>query len=327
MALPPLWALAVALCCSVSFFTVLGFVLQSRALRDVEQRSRYLRFGELVLSPCWVLGMFLQVVPNFLGDVIAYTLAPLSLTAPLSGFSVVVNTSLAPKLLGERLHRWPDLPATALILMGVVLTTSMGPHKDLVHVPGLPALERLATRPLTLALLAALAASLAACAARQRLRRSDIEEESAEFFEAPNLKHLLLPAWLAAGIGGITNIGMKVLGEFFVAGAPGLQVLGALLLGVACPAVLQQQSLNNGLRLYPQTVFFPVYSSLLVLANTILGLIFFEEYAILIRKQQESAIVGFGMGLVIVAMGIVLFSWRRKAPSACAASDLQECLM
>lgn len=326
MAIIPLWVVAVAVSCSVSFFTVLGFVLQTWALRDASQQSRYPKIGEAVISPCWVSGVILQLVPNFFGDVIAYTIAPLSLTAPLSGVSMILNTSLAPTLLGERLYHWPDIPATVLILIGVALTTSLGPHEDNVAVPSLEEFMRLATQPLTVVLIGLLFGSLVACMIHQLARRAHLEQQAASHFEAPHLAHLLLPAWSGAGAGCFTNIGLKIFGEFAEAGAPVLQVLGVLCLVVTPFAIVQQQWVNKGLRLYPQTVFFPIYSSLLVLLNTVLGAIFFEEYVALDRGQGHT-ILGFGTGLVTITAGIVLFSCRRHQPPSPALCSIQEGLL
>lgn len=306
----PAWMVAVAVSCSVSCFTVLGFVLQSQALRDTNQCSKWPRIGELVLSPCWLLGATLQVVPNFVGDLIAYTLAPLSLTAPLSGVSVALNTSIAPRLLGERLHAWPDLPATVLILLGVVITTGTGAHKDSVTVFGIGQLQGLAMRPIALVVMFGLAVSVAASAVRQLHTRARIEEEAAERFDTPNLHHLLLPAWSAAGAGCITNVGLKVLGELMAAGASRLQLWAALTFLVVPSALVQQQAMNKGLRLYPQTVFFPIYSALLVLTNTVFGALFFEEYLSLDGRGRSGLFV-LGIGLVMA--GISLFSQRSSA--------------
>lgn len=306
--MPPPWVLAVAVSCSVSCFSVIGFVLQSQALRNTSECSKWPRVGELVLSPCWLLGATLQVVPNFFGDLIAYMLAPLSLTAPLSGVSVALNTSIAPRLLGERLHLWPDVPATVLILLGVVITTGTGVHEDHVVAPGMAELRELATRPLALGVFSVLAASLCLCTARQLQTREKIEEEAARRFETPNMQYLLLPAWSAAGAGCVTNVGLKALGELIEGGASSAELLMATLLFVVPPAIMQQQAMNKGLRLYPQTVFFPIYSSLLVLTNTVFGGLFFEEYVALLGQKSCGFFVA---GMALVMAGICLFSMRR----------------
>jgi len=306
--LPPTWVLALLISLSASAFTVIGFVFQSLALRDPEEWKRYRRFGDIVLSPRWVLGFALQAFPNFFGDVVAYALAPLSLLAPLSGVAVALNTSLAPWMLGEKFHRYPDLPATGLILLGVICTSSTGCHKDHVEVRGLDTLVELIRNPFTTLALAALLVSLFGALAAEGLWRARIEEVAQRDFDCPRFQFVLLAAWQTAAAGCITNIGIKVFSEVLVAG-PEQQLLAiaVFLIGIFPAAFGQQQSLNKGLRLYPQTVFFPIYSSLLMLANTFFGAIFFNEYVELLEGVRGSI---FAAGLGAIVLGIFLFSQR-----------------
>jgi hypothetical protein len=310
-----MWAVGVS--CTVSVFTVLGFVLQTTAVRSAEQRAKHMKVGELVFSPMWFAGMFLQVVPNFLGDVIAYTIAPISLTAPLSGVSVVANMLLAPCLLGERWCPWPDIPATILIMFGVVLTTVTGDHKDATHTHQLAQAGELCKVPLTIQVFSILLITLAVCELRQRSRRVSIEARTEANFDAPQLSHLILPAWSAAGVGCVTNIGLKIFGELVSGEAAWLSVLLSLLVFVVPSALYQQQALNRGLRLYPQAIFFPIYSSLLVLTNTFFGAAFFKEYEALLKPGSSEF---FLLGIACVVCGICLFS-QRSVPEKPKAAE------
>mmetsp|Transcript_37849 Transcript_37849/g.88476 ORF Transcript_37849/g.88476 Transcript_37849/m.88476 type:complete len:375 (+) Transcript_37849:56-1180(+) len=356
--MPPQWVAAILVSVSISAFTVTGFVIQSLELRDPEKWKRYPRFGEVVLSPRWIFGFVLQTFPNFFGDIISYALAPLSLLAPLSGVAVALNTSIAPWMLGEKLQLFPDIPATGLILVGVVVTSMTGAHKDQVDIAGIEMLEELLKTPLTMAVFAGLALSLVAAFAIEEMGRAYLEDDSddddnksdnvstaatsasedspkrqrqqqqqqpkAPDFDASRVPFVLLAAWLAAGTGCVTNISIKILSE--VLKAPGQEMLAfaALLAGVVPAAILQQQAINKGLRLYPQTVFFPIYSSLLMLANTFFGAVFFDEF--IDGLLQGSRGVMFTSGLILIISGIFLFGWRRS-PRTVENDALNECLL
>jgi len=107
----------------------MGFVLQKQALRE-PHKQLWPKLGSVVVSPGWVAGFLLTATVPVLGDLVAYSLAPLSLTTPLSGVSVVLNMVIAPWALSEQLQRFPDVPATTLILIGCCLTTSFGDHSN-----------------------------------------------------------------------------------------------------------------------------------------------------------------------------------------------------
>merc|ERR1712217_624576 len=88
---------------------------------------------------------------------------------------------------------------------------------------------------------------------------------------------------------------------------------------VFTPAMGQVQAINRGLRLYPQTVFFPVYSSLLVLANTLFGICFFREDEGMLGITDVAL---FGLGIAFICIGISMYSLRAdKSGSPTLAED------
>jgi hypothetical protein len=76
--------------------------------------------------PLWLLGMFLVICNAFL-DVAAFGFAPQSMLSPMGALTLVFNTVLAPKLLGETLSR-RDIFGTAVIVAGTVITVSFAPR-------------------------------------------------------------------------------------------------------------------------------------------------------------------------------------------------------
>jgi hypothetical protein len=328
LTMPAPWVIAVTVSIGVSFCTVTGFAMQAFAVRDAGEDdkagrpAKWMKIGELVLSPLWIVGAILQAVPNLLGDVLAYTLAPMSLTAPLSGVSVVLNTTLAPRLLGEKMHLWPDLPATMLILVGTIFTTSMGAHHD-VEVSSVLQLQQLALRPEALALMGGISMTVVVSLLLQFSNSKRIEDESAAKFENPSIMKVALPAWTAAGMAALSNIALKAFSELLK-----ISVNASIVCFSVCVfpcAMVQIQSINRGLRLYPQTVFFPIYSSLLVLANSLFGSLIFQEYV----EMTSRTMVLFGLGVGSVMAGITLYSQRdtKEADQLCTAAGSSEPLL
>jgi len=77
-------------------------------------------------------------------------------------------------------------------------------------------------------------------------------------------------------------------------GTPGGLYFLITLALVAPFALVQINFINRGLHLYPQTLFFPVYSSLLVLANTLFGALYYEEYMHLLSTPSDFGYFVFG---------------------------------
>lgn len=309
----PAWIAAVAVSLTGSFLNVSGFLLQKMALRDATADT-WPRIGDLVLSPKWILGFLLAVVAPFPGDLIAYALAPLSLTAPLSGFTVVLNTIVAPTCLGERLQPWPDLAAMGLILLGCVLSTLTGAHQEDYSSFTFETMLTFCADPVFLVALVFLIISIVYSMVYMA-RHANAMEAAAQLRPTnPPMMQLVIPAWTAAGAGCLTNLWLKALGVMFQVRAPFLKDVACLLFGVVPFALLQINYLNRGLKLYYQTIFFPTYSALLVLTNTVYGSIFYKEYKTIMNSTGQ--ITTFCLGVTAVIFGISLFRFRSPAQAA-----------
>mmetsp|Transcript_33111 Transcript_33111/g.72250 ORF Transcript_33111/g.72250 Transcript_33111/m.72250 type:complete len:185 (-) Transcript_33111:31-585(-) len=143
--------------------------------------------------------------------------------------------------------------------------------------------------------------------------RSRIEASAKARPGNPNMCEVLLPALVAAGCGCIANIALKGLGELLQDKAEVVQCSLWLVMALL-PACVQLNYISRGLRLYQQTVFFPVYNSLLVLTNTAYGLIFYREYDGLLASSSGSVV--FFLGILLVMMGVALFARRTSDEEA-----------
>lgn len=304
------WVLAVIISVIGSFSIVTGLVLQKIALKEQLVAKRWWQVGEVVMSPRWLLGFFLGSVMILPLEGAAYYLAPMSLLSPLSGTSVVLNMIVAPRFLGERLNWWPDVSATSLILIGMIITTLTGSHgmdeeSALVPVAGL--LSKAGSKPFLIA--AILLVSALACSGAFMLVRHHVIESTAKMQALnPPILHVVLLAGSAAGTGVFTNLILKAAMDLFRSSAP-IHVWGlCVILGVVPMATLQFQLISKGQRLYVQIVFFPVYSALLVIGNTFYGALFYMEYVELMK--QSTRLILFCIGVSMVLAGIIGFKFR-----------------
>lgn len=302
--IPP-WIVAVVVSILASAFTVMGFVLQKQALREPHKQP-WPQIGSVVVSPGWVAGFLLTAIFPIAGDLVAYSLAPLSLTAPLSGVSVVLNMVIAPWALSEQLQLFPDVPATALILFGCCLTTSFGDHASQNQLSAVD-LCSLATQPLFMAVVFMGTLWEFILIKQMRQLHEEMERLAIRRQQNPHLPHVLRPAIAAALCGAAANIGLKAISELIRWHGFARQVLfcGVLVLPAA---LFQVNFINRGLCLYPQSVFMSVYGAVLVLSNTFFGAIFYREYVALL--SSASRFMCFSIGCVLILAGISLFKYR-----------------
>lgn len=296
---------AVLLSIASSSLTVGGFVIQKKA-NEAPRRASY-QIGDIVLSGPWLAGFLVAVVVPVPVQVWTYGLAPMSLTTPLGGVSVLLNMAFAPLMLGERLQWWPDMPASVFILAGTVLTTMAGSHEDSEFT--FSELVQLLGHASVMWALLLLVGTIAGCMGYMEKRRPQIEMSAMQRPLNPNIFEVSLPAVVAAGCGCLTNISLKGVGELLKGGAEFGHLLMWLLTALMT-ALAQLNYINRGLRLYLQTVFFPVYSALLVLTNTLYGLIFYQEYGALVKRPDLSVL--FAVGILAIVLGVVLFTFRRS---------------
>ncbi|CAK0823206.1 unnamed protein product [Prorocentrum cordatum] len=311
----PAWVVAVALNLLASALTVVGLALQKQAASAPPGSAP--RLGHIVLSRRWVLGFLVGIVAPVPLQAAGYGLAPMSLISPLSGATVVLNVLLAPGILGERLQPRVDIPATCLILLGTAASTATGAH-DEVRRDGRELLG-LWGQPDFLLACGILLAAMLCCLGYMWSHRAHIEELALLRPSNPSVQHVLLPALVAAGCGCMSNIMLKAVAEQ-IFGSPLAPEAGLWILGALLPAVVQLNFVNKGLALYQQVVFLPVYTSLLILSCTLYGLIFYREYAELLEQGGQCAL--FSCGVLIIALGVNMFSLRRPFEFEAGAAEL-----
>jgi len=296
----PAWMVAVLLCFSGSSFVTLGFVLQKR---DAAGDTTHYRFGDIVLSPQWMAGFALIGLAGSPLDLLAFSMAPLSILSPLAGVTVAMNQMLAPCLLGEKVHLFPDLPATGLIILGTIMTMTGGAHKEREYTPHL--MWMLMWEPRFLACLFALLLCVTGTVCYMCVHSKAIEASARSRQLNPNIVEVLLPAIVAGGAGSFSNIGLKGIGVLLRSGWSFVEILPWGLLAAAA-ALVQINYVSRGLRLYQQTIFLPIYQSMLVLMSSVFGMVFYQEYRQLGLRDAAS----FFMGVAGIVSGVRLFACR-----------------
>ena len=234
-------------------------------------------------------------------DVLAFSLAPLSMLAPLGGLVMVFSCLLARCVLNEPLMP-RDIACIGVLLAGVTTVSIFGPHPE--RTPGLDEIQADALNPSFLVFAAISVAAVVTCIGLLRI--------SADLTSHP----LWTPfsAYAAASCGGITQICLKMVATaarvaveigscdpFF---SP--VVLGAIG-GLLVCAPTQLYLLNSTLGSSPVKYAVPTYQALLVLLSTAAGGTFFLEF----RSASPVDLVGFSMGMLVAMSGILALALQR----------------
>lgn len=300
----PMWGIAVAVCISASSLTVFGFVLQKRG---ASAPGDHTYIGDFVLNKESMFGFLLVAGAGFPMDLLAYSLAPLSLTSPLSGVTVALNLVFAERLLGEVTQIWPDIPATGLIIFGTLLATMSGAHEEPVWSNAL-LLSLLRSRAVRISFGVLLCVIFSGIGYMWWCRET-LAKSAKQRGAKPHVYEVLLPAVVSGSCGCISNIGLKAVGVLLRNSGFTYDVVPWAVFTVAA-AALQLNYINRGLHLYPQTVFIPIYTAFLVLLSTVVGSVFYQENMQLMNQIRWQ--LSFAFGLTCIVAGISLFAFRES---------------
>lgn len=107
-----------------SFLSAGAFIVQKLTHNDESEVHMCCRWR-------WWLG-FLMLLTSGILEGISLSYAPLSIVAPLSGLTVILNTIFAVVFLKET-YRWIESVIVVLLAAGIGLTTSFGAHTQAKH--------------------------------------------------------------------------------------------------------------------------------------------------------------------------------------------------
>jgi multidrug transporter EmrE-like cation transporter len=229
--------------------------------------------------PFWAVGVVFLIVNASVIDVIAFSLAPLTLVAPFSGVTIVLTTWLASSgmLFVKETVDTHDMISTALALVGVTITTSFGPHID--DAKGANELSacfgQTDVHIFAAVSMGIFGASWLTYFAHRRLRQ-------ATWFR------ICVYAYTAALAGSASMLLLKVVGLVFC-------------------AIVQLGFLHRTLANSPVSYGVPTYQTLLTVLTIIAGGFFFDEFSVMPPKD----VVWFSFGVAVSLGGVAMHSLHR----------------
>ena len=274
------------------------------------------------------LGFVFLIVNASVIDVVAFSLAPITLIAPFTGVTIVITSFIASTgwlYVKETLDVY-DTTSTGITLMGVLLTSLYGPHIDEVteDVDVLygyffaPDFVRCMTI-LGVALAGGWvvnAGGLAATTARRpkdRLESPPGSPRPAANPTASTILSIMLYAYTAALAGAMSMLLLKVIGTGLFAAiehdepllTPGWFFSFG---GLAGCALVQLTFLNQTLANSPVSFGVPMYQALLTVLTILSGGIFFSE----LDSMRGFDFLVFSTGVGITLLGLALHSSHRS---------------
>lgn len=278
----------------------------------------------------WACGFGCLLFNGLVLDPASFSLAPLSMIAPVGGLVMIFSCLLACAFRGERLTP-RDLGCIALVLGGVTTVSYFGPHPE-----GEPPLETLVSfihEPPFLRFVAfcvtAVIAELvlihrvihcawveSACVAAARLSCG-----------CSSAATTLLAAYAAASSGCLTQLCLKVAATAARealethSAAPLLRAAVApAVVGLVCFATLQLYLLHTALGGSPVKYAVPAYQGCLILLSSSAGGILFREF----QNDTTVELLGFFAGLLLAIGGVIALSLGRRDTAAVEAQADEE---
>eukprot|EP00823_Brevimastigomonas_motovehiculus_P006273 TRINITY_DN513_c0_g1_i1.p1 TRINITY_DN513_c0_g1~~TRINITY_DN513_c0_g1_i1.p1 ORF type:complete len:1038 (+),score=406.69 TRINITY_DN513_c0_g1_i1:116-3229(+) len=256
-------------------------------------------------SPLWILGFLLAVVGSIC-DLVSFGFADMSLLAPLGAMTLVVNMVVAPCFLNEKLTR-RDIVNTIVILAGTILSITFGNKSSTSYT--LTELIDFYSNPPFIVYMICIGAiyvlnyvTLKVMGKREAAGIARPLDLRYQAFAYPALAgsmgaHSVLCAKSAAEV-----IKQTSRGENQFVHAASYFMIG----GLALSLFFQMKLLNDGLSKADALYIVPVYQVSWVVMNTIVGLIYFQDY----NTMGMLHVAMFVLGILIAVFGVYLLSNR-----------------
>lgn len=284
------WILGFAINLVCTFLAALGLNLQQRALTRQTEHSRKI----------WLLGLGLITTGSIL-DLVALSLASISLLAPLASLTLIHNMWIAPRMHSNTTLTLADKLATIVIALGVAVS-SAGASKETPTYTS-QELRELWIQPhmVTYGAFAGLTAvalwygQTTKCSRRMSAHRSShLPISRGAGLDAPyspareklwlGLLHVVCTGGLAGFCGGHSVLFAKTVMEELKATALGMEncfkvpMFYGLLAATVVSLAVQLRTLNAGLARFDSLIIVPVYQSAWIIASIIAGLVYFQEF-------------------------------------------------
>jgi len=312
----PNWVVGVMLSFGGCTMSNLGVNMQkfshTQTLKSNKTKSAY-------KHPLWLCGLVLLLVGS-IADLVSFGFADMSLLAPLGAMTLVVNLFIAPCFNGENLTR-RDVFYTSVILGGTILSISFG-NKSSTNFT-LEQLIALYGRTPFICYIIFFAFYMAAAFVYLRnLRRRRIAGQPRSY--DARLESVAYP-FLAGTFGAHSVMFAKSTAEVVKQTARGENQFDHpasyfLIFFLFTFLFLQMRILNEGLSKADALIIVPVYQVCWVMMNTVVGMVYFEDYKDMIPWHT----VLFLFGVVITLGGVFLLSKRDSNTKPKIASQIRE---
>jgi len=315
----PEWLLGVLLgiggCLGIAFgMTLLKWthmVLERRQILHEHDPDNHPAPSSYYWHPIWWAGLILILTASGPLDMAALALVPQSVFAPLSGLTLCLNAVISPWLLGENLAD-ADAAATALVVIGAGLTTVFGDHKKQdFTVDQLVAIMSKDQVMVWLSCTWMVMALLLMMLKTTWFRKHYLNNKGARV--GP------LVYGVIAGIAGAQQFlflkaSVEIVKHAIEHGAVAFSHWSSyafVVIAVVC-ALLQIRYLNEGLALYDNVIFLPMYNTWLIMIGVANGGIVYTEFA---NAAHGKKFVYFFLGMGLALTGISMLTLRPGASS------------
>ena len=286
-------AIAVAICSlTLSLGAAVGVNVQKLSMNREEK-------GRLpFMQPLWLMGMAVIVV-DAIGDFVFISMAPQSMLAPLGSLSLGWNVILAPFFHRDERVTMTTVIATAVIYVGTIISILHAAPSTPTY--NLEIIKELARNPYFIQYIVLTVA--VQCALILHGKRNGFG--------------MLHYTALAGSLGGETLIFAKTSSELVKNAILKRDIddlrnpisIIALIMTIVT-ALIQLQVLNTGLAKFEALIVVPVYQTFLNAFAITGGLVFFQEYRAMSKKDTTM----YSLGLIITLFGVkMLVQQRRKS--------------
>jgi len=296
------WGLGLLFAIIAATTEAIGLVLQKLGQNQAKGEPEFL--GLKYTNCTWVTGFLIMVLLPLPANMAAIALAPQSIVEPFSALTVVLCQVSAPCMLHERLSR-TDIVATALIVVGCVVSALVGDHCDTEYTTS--ELKALFQNPAAYIVFAVLMTVLVIsffllfC----WLPRVESYTEGQRTMGAAVLRTVI-----AGTLCGQQSVLFKILGETFEQTFDGNNegwkdwlVYAAGISGTLI-AIFQIAQLNLALQLVDGVKALPMYEAVLIINTTVYGLVFYQEY----DRMTDAAIITSVSAWLVIIFGVLLLA-------------------
>jgi len=302
---------------SASIFNAIGYTVQKKGHTRLKEHNKGKKDGEkkrLIKEKVWAMGFGIYLIGGMLNAVSLFY-APQSLVLPLSAITLVANTMLATKVLGEPFFK-ADIAGIFFVILGSVLAVIFGPRTA----GGDTTMEQLADRWADgsyMVFFVILSSVIGTDYVIVRFyERRNAKDESVTDELQHGTSFLLVSYCLLAGyFGSLAFLFLKSFTEFIGSSARSAQAASKnagqwysyfTLLGVVLTNFALEFFRQRGLSYFHAVYVVPINQVVLIVMGTVLGGLYFQEF-----DNMSSTDAGlFIVAILMTVIGVFILAFN-----------------